>query len=74
MKAVSFQPEVLAVKRGDTIVWVNRDPFPHTATSSRFDSKVVDAGRSWRHTAATRGEVAYVCTLHPTMKATLRVE
>ncbi len=50
------------------------NPFPHTPTSARFDSKFIEADRSWRYTPKGRGEFPYVCTLHPTMKATLRVK
>jgi plastocyanin len=74
MEAVSFQPPVLTARVGDSIVWLNKDPFPHTATSAAFDSKDIPAGAAWTYTARTRGEHAYVCTLHPTMKATLRVQ
>jgi plastocyanin len=28
-----FQPERLTVARGDTVVWVNKEVVPHTATS-----------------------------------------
>ena len=73
MEAVSFQPAVLTVKAGDAIVWRNQDPFPHTATSSAFDSQSIPPGQSWTYTAKTRGEFPYVCTFHPTMKAILRV-
>ena len=73
MEAVSFQPNVLTIGVGDSVVWLNKDPFPHTATSASFDSKVIAADRSWRYTPKGRGEFPYVCTLHPTMKATLRV-
>jgi plastocyanin len=73
MEAVSFQPAVLTVRAGDTVAWVNHDPFPHTATAARFDSKDIPAGGRWTHTFKTPGELPYVCTLHPTMKATLRV-
>src|SRR4030095_12301284 len=72
-EAVAFQPKALTIKVGDSVVWVNRDPFPHTATSEAFDSKVIAAGSSWTYTAKTPGEVPYICTLHPTVKATLRV-
>ena len=73
MEAVAFQPKALTIKVGDSVVWVNRDPFPHTATSEAFDSKVIAAGSSWTYTAKAPDEFPYVCTLHPTMKATLRV-
>jgi len=74
MEAVSFQPADLTVHVGDSVVWVNKDPFPHTVTSDRFDSKIIAADGSWRYTAKARGEFPYVCTLHPTMKGILRVQ
>jgi plastocyanin len=74
--ATRFQPATLTVKAGDTIVWVNKDMFPHTATSKAggFDSGVIMAGKSWTFTAKKKGSFPYVCVLHPTMKGTLRVE
>jgi plastocyanin len=71
-----FQPEILTVAPGDTIVWVNTDLVPHTATSKTggFDSEVIQAEQSWRVTVRQKGDFAYVCTLHPTMTAMLRVE
>ena len=75
IEGVKFEPEALTVNRGDTIVWVNKDPFPHTVTAKRaFDSHDIAAGKSWKYTASKAGEYAYVCTLHPNMKATLTVK
>ena len=76
IEAVQFQPPTIEVNRGDSIVWTNKDPFPHTVTSAsgKFDSKEIKPGESWTYTAQHSGDVAYVCTLHPTMKATLRVK
>jgi plastocyanin len=76
IEAVQFAPDMLTVHRGDIIVWVNKDPFPHTVTSKDggFDSHEIAAGKSWRYQPRKVGAFTYVCTLHPTMKATLRVE
>jgi plastocyanin len=76
MEGVAFMPNVLTVAQGDTVVWVNKDAFPHTATAQdkSFDSKEIAAGKSWRFTAKKTGKFAYVCTLHPTMKGTLVVK
>ena len=76
MENMRFQPESVTVARGDTVVWVNRDLVPHTATSKAggFDSQVIQAEKSWRLKVGTKGDFAYVCTFHPTMTATLRVE
>jgi plastocyanin len=74
MEGVSFQPAVLTIRVGDSVVWLNKDPFPHTATSSSFDSKIIAAEQSWRYTPKASGEFPYVCIFHPTMKGALRVK
>ena len=75
MEAMRFQPEVLTVAAGDTVVWLNKDLVPHTATSKvgGFDSKTIAAAESWRYTVRKKGDSAYICTFHPEMKGMLRV-
>jgi plastocyanin len=73
MQSMEFRPKVLTVKSGDTIVWVNKDLVPHTATNDHFDSMTIAAGKSWKYTAQTKGEFPYGCTFHPTMRGTLVV-
>jgi plastocyanin len=75
MENMRFQPQSLTVGRGDTIVWVNKDLVPHTATSKAagFDSQVIQAETSWRFTVQETGDFPYLCTFHPTMTAMLRV-
>lgn len=75
MDGTRFVPETITVQPGDRVVWVNKDPFPHTATALPvFDSKSVAAGDSWSFTITKTGEFSYVCTLHPGMKGTLIVK
>jgi plastocyanin len=76
MDGTSFRPPSLTVSLGDSVVWINKDPFPHTATSQSggFDSSAVAPDKSWRFTPTKKGEFAYTCTLHPTMKGALKVE
>jgi plastocyanin len=76
MELVKFQPEKIIVKAGDSIVWINKDVFPHTVVSkpAGFDSREVAAGASWTFTPKTPGEFEYVCTLHPVMKGVLEVK
>ena len=73
---MQFTPAELSVHRGERIVWVNKDLFPHTATaaSHAFDSGGIAAGSSWTYVAGKAGEYAYGCTFHPTMKAILKVQ
>jgi plastocyanin len=75
MDGTAFIPETLTVKRGDRVVWTNKDPFPHTVTAAgTFDSKSLAAGQSWSYVASKSGDFPYVCTLHPGMKGTLIVQ
>ena len=72
--ASRFEPATLTVAPGDTVVWTNVDLFPHTATSpiGVFDSKEIKPGKSWKYVVPKKGLFEYICSLHPTMKATLR--
>ena len=71
-----FIPDKLTVKRGDRVVWVNKDLFPHTATANRkaFDSGDIPAEKSWAYLTAASGDYTYTCTYHPSMQATLIVQ
>jgi plastocyanin len=71
-----FTPPSLTINPGDTVTWVNNDIVEHTATAAdgSFDSKMLAAGKSWKHTFKSKGDFAYVCKYHPTMKGTLVVK
>lgn len=73
MEAVAFSPMTLEVKVGDTIVWKNRDPFPHnvTADSRQFHSGDIAPEQTEKITVDKQGRFRYVCTLHPGMKGVL---
>lgn len=75
IEAMQFTPADLVVKAGDTVIWKNKDPFPHTVTAlgKQFNSKDIAVGASWKMVAARRGAFDYLCTRHRTMKATLTV-
>lgn len=72
---VAYEPADLTVHVGDSVVWNNKDPFPHTVTAKggAFDSKQLDAGGKWTYRAQKKGDYPYICTLHPTMAGTLHV-
>lgn len=74
--AVQFSPATLEVKAGDTVIWKNKDPFPHnvTAENQSFRSGDIQSGQSWKFRAGKKGVFPYVCTLHPNMKAVLIVK
>jgi plastocyanin len=70
-----FIPQTVEVKRGDTVVWRNKDPFPHTATAPGGPaSPPIAAGASWTYKATKRGSYPYLCTLHTTMTGLLVIK
>jgi plastocyanin len=74
--ATSYTPARLTVHVGDTVVWVNKDLIPHTATAKggAFDSKVLAAGASFRFTVKAKGGKDYACLFHPTMTGRIDAE
>lgn len=73
---MQFNPPQLSVHRGDRIVWVNKDLFPHTVTADAkaFDSGSIAVNGSWQYSANRTGSFTYSCTFHPTMKGKITVE
>ncbi|USX11136.1 cupredoxin domain-containing protein (plasmid) [Paraburkholderia fungorum] len=80
IEQMRFNPPVLTVHRGDRVMWVNKDLFPHTATATAtatptaFDSHEIQPDASWSYVALQAGSYPYLCTLHTTMRGTLIVQ
>ena len=62
------------IRKGDSILWVNRDMFRHTATAANksFDIDLPPKARK-RMTVGTAGSIAFICKYHPSMRGVLRV-
>lgn len=75
MRNFAFAPARLEAAVGDTVVWINRDAAPHTATDSAagWNSGEVAAGARWVMVVSEPGRTAYVCEYHPTMRGELVV-
>jgi len=71
----AFEPREVTVAAGETVEWINRDPFPHNVSSSAgvFRSGALQPDERWTYRATTRGTFPYVCTLHPGMNGVLHV-
>jgi plastocyanin len=75
IEGMKFVPATLTVKRGDKVVWQNKDVVPHTATAKgTFDSGTIATGKSFSQALKKAGHFDYVCNFHPGMKATVVVE
>jgi plastocyanin len=74
MEDLVISPAEASAKVGDTIEWINKDIFAHTATARNGDWDVMMPPKktvtSVLNKAAT---VEYYCRFHPNMKATLVV-
>jgi plastocyanin len=76
MKNIQFAPKAMTVKVGQTITWTNQDSVDHNVTATAgasFRSSNFGHGGTYKYTATKPGKIAYVCTLHPGMAATLTV-
>jgi plastocyanin len=84
IRGMAFHPGVLTIAVGDTVVWVNHDIVPHTATAGggggggargrTWDTGPLQQGQDGRYVARRVGDPPYVCTLHPTMQGRLIIQ
>jgi plastocyanin len=74
IKGFAFGPKDLTVKVGQKVTWTNDDEAPHTVTGGELNSSTLAKGASFSFTASKAGTIAYICTIHPTMKGTITVQ
>ncbi len=75
MENLVIEPAEISAKVGDTVTWINKDVFAHTATAKNGDFDVtLPPKRSATSVLKKAGTVEYYCRYHPNMKATLKVE
>ena len=68
------------IQVGETLVWTNMDPVPHTVTlgsggvaEEGFDSGLVGPGQSFALNFDRPGTYSFTCTLHPAMNGEIVV-
>ena len=77
IKDFAFNPQILTVKSGEKITWINHDEEPHTVTSvgKKFQkSSALDTDQEFTITAGAPGTYEYFCSVHPKMTGTIVVE
>lgn len=65
---MKFNPEVLDVNKGDTVIWINKGLVDHTVKSyqdNKFYSDTLHPGIMWKW--VVKDSAAYYCTIHPTV-------
>jgi plastocyanin len=75
IKNMVFNPSTITVAAGTTIKWTNKDPAPHTATSTDnlFDTGTLGTNESSSIKFSNAGSFSYICTIHTSMKGTVIV-
>ena len=68
-----FLPAEIEVKAGETIEWINKDPFAHTATVKGGWEVVIPPGKTATRVATADDTVDYYCRYHPNMKGKIRI-
>lgn len=72
----AFNPQVIRVRTGTTVTWINRDNVPHTvaARDGSFRSGLLQPGQPWSFTFDKPGTYGYYCEPHPFMQGQIIVE
>jgi plastocyanin len=74
MENLVVSPAEATAKVGDTIEWINKDIFVHTATARNGDWDVtMPPKKTVTSVLKKAGTIEYYCRFHPNMKATLTV-
>jgi plastocyanin len=76
IKNFCFRPTVLQAAVGDTITWVNRDPFEHTvlgANGAWGSYDVLQQGGMMSYRFDDPGVYPFVCTLHTGMVGSVSI-
>jgi plastocyanin len=74
MENLVIAPAEATAKVGDTIEWINKDIFAHTATARNGDFDVtMPPKKTVTSVLKKTGTVEYYCRFHPNMKATLTI-
>jgi plastocyanin len=82
IKDFSFKPQSLEIAKGTTVTWTNEDSAGHDVTKtggpgpefSSGEAGGLEKGDTYKKTFTAAGEIEYVCTVHPNMKANLTVK
>jgi plastocyanin len=74
MENLVIAPAEVSAKVGDTIEWINKDVFAHTATARNGDFDVtMPPKKTVTSVLKKAGSIEYYCRYHPNMKATLTI-
>jgi amicyanin len=71
---LAFNPAQLTIKKGDTVIWTNKDSMNHQVSGNGFQSNPFGNGQTFSFTFNTAGTFDYICLIHPYMKGKIIVQ
>lgn len=75
IKQMQFNPAILTINKGDTVIWLNEDMVDHNITGEKskgFYSDTLHVGKSWKYPITENAD--YYCSIHPSMKGKILVK
>ena len=73
IRDMKFNPEIVTVKRGDTVEWINNDLTTHCVSeiNKAWTSSAIKSGSSWEKVITETAD--YYCAIHLVMKGKVQV-
>ena len=72
---LKFGPVPAQLRKGDTILWVNKDMLRHTATAADRSFDVdLQPGKTGKTLLGKTGTFPFLCRFHPGMRGVLQVK
>lgn len=73
IEKMAFSPAEIVAKVGDTVHWVNKDTFVHTATVKGGWDIQLPVSKAGSVVVDKAGTLDYYCRFHPNMKGRITV-
>ncbi|RFC30925.1 MAG: Plastocyanin [Candidatus Nitrotoga sp. MKT] len=76
--AFQFQPDKIRIKRGQSVIFINKDEVPHTVTPDKnghfVPSGIIKGGEQHEVFFESVGVQNYSCDFHPSMRGQVIVK
>ncbi|MFZ1765879.1 MAG: plastocyanin/azurin family copper-binding protein [Candidatus Nitrotoga sp.] len=76
--AFQFQPDKIRIKRGQSVIFINKDEVPHTVTPDKnghfVSSGIIKGGEQHEVFFESAGVQNYSCDFHPSMRGRVTVK
>lgn len=74
IKKMKFLPANINVQKGDTVIWVNKDFYPHDVTDENNNAWTSGPfGQNETRSKVITKPENYFCNLHKTLKGTIKI-